>query len=323
MRKLYEEFFYVPKCGKGKIRDKVMLMRTALTVVVMVVCLAAMGITAYAYFAYNITSASNLIQTANFQTKVSIQISDSENQSILMEQPNKNSQTATLQAGKSYIVTIAKEGTAKTGFCVISATGCDVKNYHTQQIGENVRSDAKGMNSITFTLIVTDTTVVSFYSHWGTSSYYADYEDRGINNDLYIIDGETVIMQINGVTKLEGEFEEEVIPPETKPMEVVHVVGLDETLSMIAGLYNTTPKHIMVYNEIADINSIQAGQEIKIPPVEWILPEPSISQPISTPEITPVVAPSPETSELESTTEPTSTDEITPEASLSTSVTAS
>ena len=51
MKKLYNEFFYVPKYGK--VKEKVMLMRTALTVVIMVVCLFAMSLTAYAYFSHN------------------------------------------------------------------------------------------------------------------------------------------------------------------------------------------------------------------------------------------------------------------------------
>ena len=74
MRKFYNEFFYIPK--HGKIREKVMLTRIAMTVTIVIMCLAAMSITAYAYFSYNITSASNKIQAANFETNVNIQITD-------------------------------------------------------------------------------------------------------------------------------------------------------------------------------------------------------------------------------------------------------
>ena len=44
MRKLYEKFFYIPK--HGKVRDNVMLVRSALTLAIMVVCLIAMSVTA-------------------------------------------------------------------------------------------------------------------------------------------------------------------------------------------------------------------------------------------------------------------------------------
>lgn len=217
MRKLYNEFFYVPKYGK--IREKVMLTRVVMTVMIVIMCLAAMSITAYAYFSYNVTSASNVIKAANFEAKVSIQISDSNNELVTMEQLNAKTQVATLYAGKEYSVTVEKAGTAQTGFCVISATGCNIEKYHTQQIGKDVKSNTEGKNTITFKLMVTDTTVVSFYSHWGTSSYYTDYENKGENDALYIIDGETVTMQINEVTNLAGNNEEEKSDEESTPLE--------------------------------------------------------------------------------------------------------
>ena len=320
MRKLYNEFFYVPKYGKGKVREKVMLARTALTVVIMVVCLAAMGITAYAYFAYNVTSASNIIKAANFETKVSIQISDSNNEPVPVEQLNSKTQVATLSAGKEYSVTIEKAGTAQTGFCVISAEGCDVEKYHTQQIGKDVKSNTEGTNSITFTLTVTDTTDVTFYSHWGTSTYYADYEDKGDNDVLYIIDGETVNLIINGVTNPVGnedddKKDEETTPPTTTPTEVVHTVASGESLSKIAGMYNTTVDRITAYNKITDPDSIQAGQQIKIPPADWVMPE----QPKeTTPPATETTTPPPATTEpstTPATTEPTVTEPSTTEPS--------
>ena len=67
MKKLYNEFFYIPKYGK--VKEKVMLMRTALTVVIMVVCLFAMSFTAYAYFSHNVTSGSNIIKAAYFDAQ--------------------------------------------------------------------------------------------------------------------------------------------------------------------------------------------------------------------------------------------------------------
>lgn len=70
MKELYNEFFHIPK--HGKVREKVMLMRTAITVVIMIVCLAAMSITAYAYFSYNVTSGSNTIKAANFDALITI-----------------------------------------------------------------------------------------------------------------------------------------------------------------------------------------------------------------------------------------------------------
>ena len=80
MRELYNEFFYIPK--HGKIREKVMLTRIVSTIAIVIMCLAAMSITAYAYFSYNITSGSNTIKAASFYTDVTVQITDADGNAV-------------------------------------------------------------------------------------------------------------------------------------------------------------------------------------------------------------------------------------------------
>lgn len=207
MRKLYNEFFYIPK--HGKIREKVMLARITTTVVIMVMCLAAMSFTAYAYFSYNITSGSNIIKAANFETNVSITITDKNNEAVEIEKVDNATHRANLSVGNIYKVTLTRAGTASTGFCVISATGCKVETYHTQQLGIDVNSSNKGKDSVTFELKVTDNTVVTFYAHWGTSSHYPDYVNKGTDNALYITDANVgekmVVMIINDVPEDTGD----------------------------------------------------------------------------------------------------------------------
>lgn len=278
MKKLYNEFFYVPECGKGKIREKVMLMRTAVTVAIMLVCLMAMGITAYAYFAYNVTSASNVIKTANFEVDVVIQTGDSEKETVIIEQLDNKTKIAALEAGKVYTVTLTNVGTAKTGFCVISATGCDIKEYHTQQIGKDVNAAEDEGNPITFQVTVTDETVMTFYSHWGTSSYYEEYVNKGEEGAFYIINGEVLNLQINGITASVIEESAEItdekeILDETVPAEEVHVFSEGEILSEIAEKYGTSVDRIISYNNLVNPDDIQVGQELKIPPADWIMPE--------------------------------------------------
>lgn len=180
MKQLYEEFFYIPK--HGKIRDKVMLTRVATTAIFMIVCLAAMSLTAYAYFSYNVTSNSNIIKAANFEANVSISIIQNDSQTAVeVTKVDNKTHTAVLQAGE-YTIELSKgESTAKTGFCTITI---GENQYHTQQIG--VDGD-KTTTSIKLTLKVSKTTNVKILSHWGTSSYYAR-EDIDIT-PLYIKDG--------------------------------------------------------------------------------------------------------------------------------------
>ena len=192
MKRFCNAFFHMPKCGK--VREEVMLIRVATTVFIMIACLAAMGISAYAYFSCDITSGPNIIKGANFEAGVSIQIADATSEPVEITRVG-TVQSATLYAGKNYSVRLEKAGTAKTGFCVISATGCNTGKYHTQQLGKDIATEEE-KTVITFTLTVTDTTKVSFRSHWGTSTYYADYVSTGESNSLYIVDNATVRLEI-------------------------------------------------------------------------------------------------------------------------------
>lgn len=70
MKKIYEEFLKISK--NEKIRDKVMMTRISLSIATMVLCLGAMGITAYAYFSCNITSAVTTIQSARYTLDVEV-----------------------------------------------------------------------------------------------------------------------------------------------------------------------------------------------------------------------------------------------------------
>ena len=199
MRKLYNEFFYIPK--HGKVREKVMLTRIAMTVTIVIMCLAAMSVTAYAYFSYNITSGSNIIKAAHFETKVSIQITDENGEAVDINPITSNYQTykVGLDAGKIYTVTITptENSTAKTGFVVITANGCE-KTYHTQQLGIDTNIGEGETKTISFKLIVTDKTDVHFLAHWGTSSYYDAYKNKGDQEELYITQGEEIMMIVNG-----------------------------------------------------------------------------------------------------------------------------
>lgn len=79
MRKFYRDFFYIPKYGK--VQEKVMLTRVTMTVAIVIMCLAAMGFTAYAYFSCDVTSGFNTIQAANFASKI-VQITDKNGQTV-------------------------------------------------------------------------------------------------------------------------------------------------------------------------------------------------------------------------------------------------
>ena len=193
MRKLYNEFLHVSK--DEKITDKVIVTRMTLTVILIIACLFAMGISAYAYFGHGVASSS-VIQSGNFETLLSIKNLDTD-QSVDTSDVNSVTKSATLEAGK-YLVTIEKLGSASTGFCVISAENGGNVQYYTQQLGKDVSAQDGKTYSITFTIEVTETTTVRFTSTWGTSPYYADYVESGTDNALYVRNGEEIKIQISG-----------------------------------------------------------------------------------------------------------------------------
>ena len=223
MRKLYNEFFYIPK--HGKIREKVMLTRIAMTITIMVICLAAMSLTAYAYFLHNVTSGSNTIKAASFYTDVTVQIVAEDGtavDTITTNTSDHKSHSAELSANKTYTITLKHNdrSTAQTGFVIVTAEGCETK-YHTQQLG---RDGDGNTYTITFKLTPGANTVVTFRSHWGTSTYYGYAGDSDNNIEEYILDGEDIELVISGSkpNKVSSQSEdttdkseESTIPPST------------------------------------------------------------------------------------------------------------
>lgn len=183
MRKLYNEFFYIPK--HGKIREKVMLMRVAMTIVIMVMCLAAMSITAYAYFSHNVTSGSNTIKAANFEAQITVTSTDQNGETVNPSSTDGKKTVFTFASPGTYTVKLEKENssTAKTGFCVIYVGD---KTYHTQQIGVDINANNEKREFVVFDLKINEPNiVVTIESHWGTSSYYNFDIDE--SNTFYIM----------------------------------------------------------------------------------------------------------------------------------------
>lgn len=208
MKELYNEFFHVSK--DGKVREKVMLMRTAITVIVIIICLFAMSFSAYAYFSHSITSGLNVIKAANFEAKITVTASVGENPTL--EAVDGKTYSAKLKPGVTYTFTVEKGGTAETGFCVITAVGCD-QTYHTQQLGKDISAPNDSTSKITFDLMVSDNTTVYVVSHWGTSSYYSAYQNKGTAGELYITDAnkgtDAVKLIIGGTSFISNEPDEE------------------------------------------------------------------------------------------------------------------
>ena len=230
MRKLFHSFFYVPKYGK--VAEKVMMARMVTTVVTVVMCLAAMGIAAYAYFSCDIASDVNIIKSANFETTVQIQITDQNGafaETIPAITSNYKSYKVNLEAGKVYTITVepTQSNTAKTGFIIVKSKNSDTV-YHTQQLGIDTNAAGGATPAITFQLMLTGADEVYFLAHWGTSAHYADYQEKGENDSLYITQGETVTLSVN-VAVTESSEDATSTPQASEPGLQDPSIPTDET----------------------------------------------------------------------------------------------
>jgi len=156
-----------------------------------------MSLSAYAFFSYNVTSASNTIKAANFEAKVDVQIADENGEPVAVTTGGDNTHTAELKANTEYYITLqaTDRSTAKTGFVIITAENCDSK-YHTEQFGKDSNGNAK---TVTFWLKPTAATTVTFLSRWGTSSFYPNYIQTGEDSELYVLTDEHITISVNPV----------------------------------------------------------------------------------------------------------------------------
>lgn len=198
MKKLYNEFFHISK--NEKICEKVLVARVAVIVTTIVFCLAAMSLSAYAHFSYNVSSNTNTISASNFEVNVLIDaIDDNGNviESVTPETTNFKLHTATMQADKTYRITVnhTDSSTAKTGFLFISAENCP-DSFHTVQIGRNDDGTSK---TVSFKMKLTADTKVEFLAHWGTSSYYDAYVNNGDDPELYVTEDEQISINVTAL----------------------------------------------------------------------------------------------------------------------------
>lgn len=210
MRKLFNEFFYIPQ--HGKVREKVMLIRLASLITIVIFCLAAMSITAYAYFSYNVTSGSNIIRSATFKAEVQVQITDSNGKAVDTVKPitsdYKSFKIEGLTVGETYTISVAPikdEKAAKTGFVIVTADNCP-DTYYTQQLGKDEKVEGGETNKLSFEIMITDSATVYLRAHWGTSSYYDEFQNKA--EELYITQDETIKLIVNGFDEPNVEKED-------------------------------------------------------------------------------------------------------------------
>ena len=229
MKKLYNKFFGVIK--EGKVCEKALFSYIAATVVLIVVCLTAMSLTAYAYFTSGVHSNTNQIMAANYDLDIEIvkMIDETTTEKVLPKEPEGMSYT--LSEG-AYMITMTPNAqtTASTGYCGIKLN--DVATIYTKQIGYDQNGNPE---SFCFTFEnIQAVSEVTFVPNWGTC-----------------------VLNIPTATGTAS------IQDESRVLAYEVVTG--DTLFKIANTYTVDVTDLATFNDIRDPELIDIGQIIYIP----------------------------------------------------------
>lgn len=188
MRKIYQKYFALPEEGKGIMSECVFFARLAVSIVCIVLCMGAMGFTAYAYFTASVSSSMNQIQAANYSLSVqSIEIVPvNESGSVVADESNPTKYR--LQKGM-YDFTLKKSGNASTGYCKIKVNNNENAVAVTRQIADG---------DLKVRIEVAQETVVEFVACWGTYSNEDRFDEK---NTMIVVDSDN---KVNITVKLDA-----------------------------------------------------------------------------------------------------------------------
>lgn len=178
MKKLYKKYFHISKYDK--VNDKVLSIRVATTIFLIIAYLTALGTTAFAYFSSNFTSGISVIKAAQYNLDINplSSVGRNGNKYVL---DNQNGSSAL-----SYKFDIEKSSasTASVGYCKITITtdtGSD-QLFYTKPIGTYIDNSTEvTVNKRTISILIPEgkSAEVLFEYQWGSCSQTAIDEQNG------------------------------------------------------------------------------------------------------------------------------------------------
>ena len=172
MRRIYVEYFQVPK--NGKVRDKVLNTRLTVGIIGILLCLAVMSLTAFAYFSHTVSSQTGDLTSARFDVKVTA--SAEEDPSPQISSDGAGGYRIYLKKDAVYTVSLVQKGTATTGFCRVTADGAP-QEFHTAQLGT---VEGREISEISFRITLSEPAYLTVTPCWGTSSCYGREADPAV-----------------------------------------------------------------------------------------------------------------------------------------------
>ncbi len=282
--------FSLRKHGKKENRcDRLtnLLLPSVLGIIFCSVCLAS---GTFAWFTASQTTATQTITAANYTVETTVYDGAGNIESV---KGNYN-----LESNKTYTVTIKAIGSASTGYCIVSLGGTDI---HTEQFPTQDRADKK---SLTFTLEINQAVNMEIVAQWGTSTKSDDNKVK--DGGLYTHGNAVPTVPADTDEKIE-----QVTTEQTTESTNVYSVVSGDTLIAIASKYNMDVEKLVAYNKLTSTN-IQAGQKLKIPPSDYLIPQAESTATVTEQDIQAPIEPPP--SVTEPTNQPAKADEISSEA---------
>ena len=267
LKTLYDEYFGV-RDGEN-ISEKVLLTRLTVGVSLILMCLIAMSVSAFAFFSADQSSKINTIKPAHFDAEVVVTNLNGEQMAVYPLTNGNRGYFVNLMGETAYRVTVTNSGDTTTGFCVLSAEGGDGV-YHTHQLWKD---EGLGNKSISFDVKLTEGSTLYILPHWGTSSHYDAYKNQGVDSKYYIDNGDTIVITVDPAKAQELEAPKPLVPEqETEKSETTDVIettsnGGADTSELTKALETTASPETTAVSETTAV-----PEETNIPETE-ISPE--------------------------------------------------
>ena len=169
MRKIYQKYFEIPEENKGIMGEHVFFARLAVSIACIVLCMSAMGFSAYAYFTASVSSNMNQLKAASFD----LEVQQSESQTEATSVSSENGKIYTLQPNVTYCFTLKRvinDGSATTGYCkivIMKDETTEEDSVYTRQFGKSKLNESLVDDRIIL-IKVNKETMIKFIPCWGT-----------------------------------------------------------------------------------------------------------------------------------------------------------
>ena len=170
---MYQKWFLIPE--KGKIPERVMLNRIAVSIATIVLCMAAMSFSAYAFFTSTVTSKAGVLQSAKYELDVRFEEAVTEENGVYL----LNNDTDSAKRF-SFSIFAQPENTATVGYAMITAD--QVTDFYTQPIWSVEETEKTAERSYSIDVAPNSTVRLIVAARWG--SYSGTPAEEGVLIDL-------------------------------------------------------------------------------------------------------------------------------------------